>query len=53
MLYTDEDELAATNEVIMMGIDSNKRKSALFQVIIIKTLLIIIINKVLMIGLNN
>ena len=52
MLYTDEDELA-TNEVIMMGIDSNKRKSALFQVIIIKTLLIIIINKVLMIGLNN
>ena len=27
MLYTDEDELAATNEVIMMGIDSNKRKS--------------------------
>ena len=53
MLYTDEDELAATNEVIMMGIDSNKRKSVLFQVIIIKTLLIIIINKVLMIGLNN
>ena len=30
MLYTDEDELAATNEVIMMGIDSNKRKSAPF-----------------------
>ena len=30
MLYTDEDELAATNEVIMMGIDSNKRKSASF-----------------------
>lgn len=27
MLYTDEGELAATNEVIMMGIDSNKRKS--------------------------
>lgn len=30
MLYTDEDELLLTNEVIMMGIDSNKRKSAPF-----------------------
>ena len=30
MLYTDEDELAATNEVIIMGIDSNKRTSAPF-----------------------
>ena len=31
----------ATNEVIMMGIDSNKRKSAPFPVIIIKTLLLL------------
>ncbi|MDM7863165.1 thioesterase family protein [Staphylococcus borealis] len=30
MLYNNKDELAATNEVIMMGIDTNKRKSAPF-----------------------